>query len=46
MPMAPDWANIPMRPGRGISGASEALSRTSSAVLMTPKALGPMIRMP
>ncbi len=46
MPMAPDWANRPMRPGRGISGAREAFSRTSAAVLMTPKAFGPMMRMP
>lgn len=44
--MAPDWAKRPIRPGRGISGAREALSRTSGEVLMIPKALGPMIRMP
>nr|MCF0101150.1 hypothetical protein [Streptomyces sp. MH191] len=46
MPMAPDWANMPIRPGRGISGAREALRRTSGEVLTTPKALGPMMRMP
>ncbi len=46
MPMAPDWANRPIRPGRGISGAREALSRTSGEVLMIPNALGPMTRMP
>lgn len=45
-PMAPDWANRPMRPARGMSGASEAFSRTSGEVLMTPKEFGPMIRMP
>ncbi|GAA3496752.1 hypothetical protein GCM10019016_038530 [Streptomyces prasinosporus] len=45
-PMAPDWANSPIRPGRGDSGASEAFSRTSGDVLMTPKAFGPMMRMP
>jgi hypothetical protein len=46
MPMAPDWANIPILPGRGISGAREAFSRTPEVVLMTPKAFGPMMRMP
>ncbi|CAM5249141.1 hypothetical protein SVIOM342S_10098 [Streptomyces violaceorubidus] len=46
MPMAPDWANRPIRPVRGISGAREALSRTCGEVLMIPKALGPMMRMP
>ncbi len=46
MPMAPDCANRPMRPGRGISGAREALRRTSGEVLTIPKAFGPMIRMP
>ncbi len=46
IPIAPDWVKSPIRPAAGICGASEALSRTSSAVLMMPKALGPMIRMP
>ncbi len=46
MPMAPDWVNRPMRPEAGRSGASEALSRTASELLMMPKAFGPMIRMP
>ncbi len=46
IPIAPDWVNRPMRPAAGDSGAREAFSRTGSAVLMTPKAFGPMIRIP
>lgn len=46
MPIAPDWVKRPMRPGAGGSGASEAFSRTVSALLMRPKAFGPMIRIP
>ncbi|RPK49277.1 hypothetical protein EES40_07980 [Streptomyces sp. ADI93-02] len=46
IPMAPDWVKSPMRPALGDSGAREALRRTWGAVLMMPKALGPMIRIP
>ncbi len=46
MPIAPDCVNRPMRPAPGIWGASEAFSRTSGAVLIRPKAFGPMSRMP
>lgn len=46
MPIAPDWVKSPIRPRAGDSGASEAFSRTASAVLMRPKAFGPMMRIP
>lgn len=44
--MAPDWVNRPMWPAPGICGAREAFSRTPGAVLIRPKALGPISRMP
>ncbi len=45
-PSAPDWQKNPTRPGGGIVGASEALSRTSAEVLMMPRQLGPISRSP
>ena len=46
MPSAPDCANSPSRPCGGSVGASEALSRTSGSLLMSPKELGPTTRIP
>ena len=46
MPSAPDCANRPSRPCGGSVGASEALSRTSGSLLISPKELGPTTRMP
>ena len=46
VPRAPDWQKNPARPRGGITGASEALSETSEAVLITPRQLGPISRSP
>ena len=45
-PSAPDWQKKPARPREGITVASEAFSETSSAVLITPRQLGPISRRP
>ncbi len=46
MPSAPDWAKKPARPRPGTSGARVALSRTAGSVFATPRAFGPITRMP
>ena len=45
-PSAPDWLNSASPPGAGRVGASEALSRMSSSVLITPNEFGPITRIP
>src|SRR5665213_557706 len=46
MPSAPDCEANAMPPGTGMRDAKVASRRTSAAVLMTPKQLGPTTRMP
>ena len=45
-PRPPDCEAKPTGPATGALGASVALSETSGSVLITPKQLGPTIRMP
>ena len=45
-PMAPDWLMNATGPGGGITGAKLAFMDTAGSVLITPRQLGPTMRMP
>ncbi len=45
-PSPPDWLNRARAPGLGRVGATEALRLTAGSVLMMPKLLGPITRIP
>src|SRR5664280_1470482 len=46
MPSAPDWEKKPILPRPGEIGAKVAFSEIAGSVLMTPRQLGPITRMP
>ena len=46
MPSAPDCEDMAMLPGSGYTGENEPFMLTAALVLMTPRQLGPIMRMP